>query len=51
MRANGNKQLAEFLKANGWERPQDQELVLAGLYVDTLALKDQAQAKFAAVRR
>lgn len=51
MRANGSKQLAEFLEANGWERPADQELVMAGLYVDTLALKDQAQAKFVAVRR
>lgn len=51
LRADGVKQLAEYLGAHGWEKAERQELVLAALYVDTLALKDQARTKFSAVRR
>lgn len=51
LRANGSQMLADFLKSNGWEQPDEQELVLAGLYVDTLALKDEARAKFGSTKR
>lgn len=50
-RAEGIEQLTEYLRTNGWEQAEQQELVLAALYVDTLALKDQARTKFSAVRR
>lgn len=44
--ASQRKPLAEFLAANGWEQPSEQELILAGLFIDALALKDQARARF-----
>lgn len=50
-RTNDSMALAAFLKSNGWKEPREQELVLAGLFIDALALKDQASAEFAAAGR
>lgn len=51
LHAKSSKSLAEFLRSNGWKEPSEQELVLAGLFVDALALKHQASADFSTVGR
>ncbi|MBN8502067.1 MAG: hypothetical protein J0M19_13065 [Sphingomonadales bacterium] len=40
------EKLAAHLKSNGWEEASAGEISLAGLYVETLMLKDQAAREF-----
>lgn len=40
------QRLATFVTARGWTEPREAELALAGLFVESLMLKDQAQRQF-----
>ncbi len=35
-----------YLKENGWEKASPEELALAGIYLETRLLQDQAERRF-----